>query len=451
MPGKFTPLLGQKEVLLTFTDKPVTPWGGLVLFAEFAREQGLEGALRQAMPFELTSPNATDPVEVVVAFWAGVLTGSRRFSHLERLRQDQVVHRILGLKRYVSDATFSRFFGRFRHQQVEEMFSALTRWQMGKVTEAFPVPSRGYTLDLDSSVFERYGHQEGAVLGYNPKKHRRPSHHPLFAVLAENHVVIHAWLRSGNTTSHRGADQFLQEALALLPDQLKVSRVRADSGYAVELFLAFLEERGFQYAISAKFTRGLQGKIAALSEWKEIAPGIAVGEVGFQAQGWSRERRVVVIRERTPKKDFVRGRQLFNDPAYVYQAIITNLTDAPEEVWRFQRGRSDSENRIRELKWDYGIDGFCLKRFFPTEAAFRLIYVLYNLITLLQKKLGHAIPRTLGTLRGQILACGAILGKAGRDTVLRLSLRGGWRDRFQGYFNRLFPSENPNCVAVESG
>jgi len=57
-------------------------------------------------------------------------------------------------------------------------------------------------------VFERYGHQEGSLKGYNPRKHGRPSHHPLLAMLAEAKVVVHAWLRSGNTASARGVNSF---------------------------------------------------------------------------------------------------------------------------------------------------------------------------------------------------------------------------------------------------
>jgi len=450
---KTTALLTDDEITLTFTDKPVTPWGGMVLFAKLAKELGLARALRESLPFTLTSPNATDPVDIIVAFMSGVLTGSRRFSHLDRLRHEKALHFILGLRRFVTDSTFSRFFGRFGQKQVDEMFSRLARWQLSKAVETFEVPVQGCTLDLDSTVFERYGHQEGAVLGFNPKKHRRPSHHPLLAMLADIPIVVHAWLRSGNTSSHRGAVQFLMETLDLLPERLKICHVRADSGFAVEAFLAFLEQRSMTYAISAKFTKGLQNKVAGMREedWREIAPGIVVGEVEFQAQGWSCSRRVILVRERTPKKDFVRGRELFDNPAYVYQAILTNRSEAPEYVWRYQRGRSDCENRIRELKWDYGIDGFCLKKFFSTEAAFRLICLTYNLMVIMERKLGNSIHRTLGVLRSQVLACGAILGKAGRKTMLRLSLKGEWRDQFMEWIARLSPSEKTNCVAVGSG
>ena len=49
---------------------------------------------------------------------------------------------------------------------------------------------------------------------------------------------------------------------------------------------------------------------------------------------------------------------------------VTSLDLAPEEVWRLYNGRSDSENRIAELKNDFGINGFCLDPFYATEAAF---------------------------------------------------------------------------------
>src|SRR5438876_12452854 len=71
--------------------------------------------------------------------------------------------------------------------------------------ERLPEREGGYSLDLDSTVFERYGRQEGALKGPNPRKHGRPSHHPLLAVLAEAHFILHGWLRSGNCgTGARG-------------------------------------------------------------------------------------------------------------------------------------------------------------------------------------------------------------------------------------------------------
>lgn len=70
----------------------------------------------------------------------------------------------------------------------------------------FATTQEGYTLDLDSTVFERYGKQDGSLKGHNPRKHGRPSHHPLLAVLCEAHFLLHGWLRSGNCGSSRGVE-----------------------------------------------------------------------------------------------------------------------------------------------------------------------------------------------------------------------------------------------------
>ena len=72
-------------------------------------------------------------------------------------------------------------------KQVQEFFAPLSDWQMQRL----PVRPEGYTLDLDSTVWERYGQQEGSRKGHNPRKHGRPSHHPLLAVLAEAHFLLH--------------------------------------------------------------------------------------------------------------------------------------------------------------------------------------------------------------------------------------------------------------------
>ncbi len=112
---------------------------------------------------------------------------------------------------------------------------------------------------------------------------------------------------------------------------------------------------------------------------------------------------------------------------------------------------AEIETKIRELKWDYGVDGFAQKRFFATEAAFRLMCVTCNLISLLQEKIGQQGYQTLGTLWAHLLTCGAVVGSDGRKTVLRLSLAGPWRERFERALKAFFPTTEVNCAAVGAG
>lgn len=51
---------------------------------------------------------------------------------------------------------------------------------------------------------------------------------------------------------------------------------------------------------------------------------------------------------------------------------------APTETWRLYRDRANAENRIKELKYDFGFDSFNLKGFYATEAA--LTFAIYQMI-----------------------------------------------------------------------
>ena len=65
--------------------------------------------------------------------------------------------------------------------------------------------------------------------------------------------------------------------------------------------------------------------------------------------------------------------------------MVTTLKCAAEDVWRTYRGRADCENRIKELKYDFGADSFCLKNFWATEAALNTVMIGYNLMSLFRQ------------------------------------------------------------------
>ena len=46
------------------------------------------------------------------------------------------------------------------------------------------------------------------------------------------------------------------------------------------------------------------------------------------------------------------------------QPILPNQEQSATDVWRTYRNRGDAENRIKELKADFGAESFNLKGFF---------------------------------------------------------------------------------------
>jgi hypothetical protein len=419
-------------VVLRETARAVTPFGGLSVFFEFLSRIGYAAAIRQHMPVVLTSPNAIEPAQTFTGFLVSVLAGARRFAHAGWLRADRALHALMGLRRFPIDDTIRNLFKRFGHKEVYQFYAGLTRWQLQRLPER----EGGYSLDLDSTVFERYGRQEGAKKGHNPRKHGRPSHHPLLAVLAEAHFVLHGWLRSGNCGAARGVVEFLKEALGLW-ETARIRVVRADSGFFEEKLLEYLEERRWGYIVVARMTRLVKRELNQVVSWRDLDADYAVGEFRAQLLGWSRARRFVVVRERLREERPSPGRRLFEAPGYSFRVLVTSRAEAPEEIWRDYNQRSDMEKRIAELKYDLAADDFCMRQFFATEAAFLAILLLFNLLAEFQRALGFVSYRQPATLRSQVFLCGAVLGRAGHRLVLHLSSAWGGLTSRNALFDKI--------------
>ena len=102
-----------------------------------------------------------------------------------------MLQKIFNIKRAPSNDTYRRFFHKFDLETGSNFFIALYSWMFSQLRFDH------FTLDVDSSVWTRYGKQEGAKKGYNPKKRGRLSHHPLLAFVAEMKMVTNFWLRPG--------------------------------------------------------------------------------------------------------------------------------------------------------------------------------------------------------------------------------------------------------------
>src|SRR3954468_1642995 len=157
VPREVLALLSEERLILRETGRAVTPFGGVAVFVAYLHKVAFVEKLRECMPICWRSPNQIEPAVTLTAFLMSVLVGAKRFAHANWLRGDRALHALLGIDRFPTDDTIRNLFRRFTMGNVQGLFEPLTQWQMERV----PIRSEGYTLDLDSTVFERYGHQEG--------------------------------------------------------------------------------------------------------------------------------------------------------------------------------------------------------------------------------------------------------------------------------------------------
>lgn len=365
-----------------YTDEMVTCWGGMKEMKLLLDKTGIREKLSQLNLPESKSNNSIDVISIIESFWVSVWIGCFRFSHTAVVRVDEVLRQIFGWKRVASATTFGRFFNKFTAAMNHAVFTELYSWFFEQMQ------FDNYILDVDSSVITRYGEQQGSKKGYNPKKPGRNSHHPLFAFVTDLRMVANCWNRSGNTGSSSNAIHFLEETLAILKNKT-IGLFRADSGFCTSAILDFIERKNIAYVMSCTLYANLQSSIYNITKWNAVGEGLWISEIRYKQNKWSRERRIVVIKQSEEIRQRATGKKLktlfssmgiADDKIYRtrYHAFVTNQILPAIEVWEQYKRRGDTENRIKELKEDFGVDGFCMDNFCATETAMRFIMVAYN-------------------------------------------------------------------------
>ena len=370
------------EFEISYTNKEITPWGGMVFLKQMLEKMGFRELVEANKDVPVAGSNRGYRASTIIeSFITSVWCGANRFLHTEVTRHDVALGKIFGWKRTPGQDAYKRFFSKFTQAKNLRVSEYFYTW----IFDNFKFDN--FTLDIDSSIMTRYGQQqEGAKKGYNPQKKGRPSHHPLIAFIADVKLVANMWLRSGDTSSANN-------------------------------FLSFLEE------------------------------GIEICEQMYESRSWCKARRMVIVRQRIKARPQAPGKQLtlFAEEEihrnYRYSAYTTNLKLAPAEVWRIYRGRAEAENRIKELKYDFGFDSFNLKDFYATEAALTFAMIAYNLMSLFRTfLLQEKTQKTLSTLRYRTFAIGAYFEKLDGKLVLKIALNKKRRTWFTGlwYHSKTF-------------
>ena len=424
------------EFDISYTSKEITPWGGMVFLKQMLQKIDFRKLVEENPDLPVSGSNRGYSTSTIVeGFITSIWCGANRFLHTEVTRHDAALGKIFEWKNTPGQDTYKRFFSKFTQATNQKVSDYFYSWFFNNVK------LDNYTLDIDSSVMTRYGEQEGAKKGYNPRKKGRASHHPLIAFIADVKLVANMWLRSGNTSSANNFLSFLEDTLSKLKNKT-IGLIRLDSGFYQSNILDYLEEKVMNYVVAVKFSQPIQRLIHASENWIILDTGIEICEQIYQSDSWQKPRRIVVVRQKIKDRPKAPGKQLalFAEEEiyknYRYSAYVSNLNLPAVEIWRLYRGRGDAENRIKELKYDFGFDSFNLNDFFATEAALTFAMIAYNLMSLFRMfVLQEKTQKTLSTLRYRTFAIGAYFEKVNDRLVLKIALNKKRRAWFSGLWN----------------
>ncbi len=148
---------------------PFTLSGYLPFFSEFLHVGGIFEDWVSDCPLEYKSNNAPEVADILGTATLSILSGHTRYSHMASLFGDTVAAEIMGLDKIVSHDSLVRAL--YKMDETEA-----TSWMQKHLIKTYEALLKApYVLDMDPTVKPIYGHQEGAVKGYNPTKPGRPS------------------------------------------------------------------------------------------------------------------------------------------------------------------------------------------------------------------------------------------------------------------------------------
>lgn len=363
----------------------VTPFGQLAFFVEFLKTGGLFDPWVDDSPLRYTSNNAPAKRDVLGTVLLSVLAGHHRYSHITTVRSDNVNPGLLGMSKVVSEDAVRRAFN-----QMDE--TAGVDWLTHHLKRCYdPLLSAPWIMDGDTTVKPLYGKQEGAVVGYNPHKPGRPSHSYHTYLMANTRLVLDVEVQPGNRTAACHSVPGLWKLLDRIPRKNWPAFFRGDSAWGNEAFMAEAESRGLAYLSKLRLTRNVRRLIEQAfrrADWEHAGQGWEGVEEELTLMGWSKKRRVIVLRRALQGDIAISGDddQMYlsfletegTAKRYEYAVLVTSLSDEVLTIAQHYRDRADAENNFDELKNQWGWGGYTTKDLKRCRLMARIVALLYN-------------------------------------------------------------------------
>ena len=365
----------------------------------------------------------------------GHFIGIDKLERLKLLKNDPLVREFdISVK---EPETVSRFLSNFSFKTTQ-MFREINFKVFKKLLSKSGLTS--ITIDIDSSVINVEGHQEGATKGYNPKKLGNRCYNVQFAFCDELKAYVTGFVRSGNAYTANGAAELIKEIVATLKAQNLEIFFRMDSGYFDEEIIETIESLGCKYLIKAKAYATLVSQVTASSAvFLKGIDGRETAELLIKLDKWKKKRRFVVSRVLKPEKERAQL-SLLEGSEYDYFFFVTNTDLESEAVVLSYEKRGNAENYIKEAKYDMSVGHLLLKSFWANEAVFQMMMLSYNLFLLFKFDYLDVSEyrQQIKTFRLKYVFLAAKIIKTARSVIMKLSSKYPYQEVYK------------KCICLES-
>lgn len=364
----------------------VTQFGQMPFFIDFLKTTKLFDSWVESCPLKYASHNAPEVRDLLGTIMISILAGHKRYAHITSIRSDRVNPALLGMKKVVSEDSVRRGFSKID----EEAGADWLRQQLKNSYDA--LLSEPWILDIDTTVKPLYGHQEGAVVGYNPTKPGRPSHVYHSYVIGNLRLVLDVETQAGNESSSAHAQPGLWNVIDDLAKSHRPHLIRGDCGFGNDKVMLEAESRGLDYLFKLKQTNNVKRLISrsiSKNQWTDAGQGWEGIWDSIKLVGWTDERLVLVLRRKL-KGDIVLVDskktlpqqiafiEVEDGAKYEYSVLVTSRKDDVLTVAQLYRDRADVENIFDEMKNQWSWGGFTTRDLSRCKLMARISALVFN-------------------------------------------------------------------------
>jgi hypothetical protein len=437
--------MGRQQVTVDFQGGQVVTDTGLLPIRLLDKELGVLATLAQRLPDPRAQKLVTHTREALLTQEVyQILAGYADGNDAQVVRQDPLFQTLVdvnpkGERLLASGSTVNRFHHAYTRRQAElpleerpvlrevdaaqtQRLQILNRYLSELFIRTRRRPPLYLILDIDPSDDPTHGQQ---VLSCFHGYFDQYQYFPLFVFDGETGFPLAAWLRPGTVHASCGAVSTLRSIVGSLraawPEVLIL--VRGDTGMAVPEVYEFCEAEGLLYVFGYASNEVLKRRTeAALNDlqtyyacYQHREPDVQRFEVieDYQAEGWSRPRRIVAKIE-------------INRHGVNRRFLVTNLSGQGQGIYHgvyVQRG-DVPERPIGELKNGLQMDRLSFHRFRANSLKL-LEHTLAYALVVLHREATAALPEVakaqVSTLRSMLWKVGAVVKTSVRRIWFHIS------------------------------
>ena len=405
-----------RAIRLEFHGANISSDAGLLVYAELDEALGMTAMAGESLRDCRTGRNAQHTMTALLRQSVySRLAGYEDVNDAERLAIDPVMRAVVGGRAKDKQAASTSQMARFETQVLTMPCNVAALMDLpGAAVDRVHQqrPFRELILDLDSSVSETYGRQEGTA--YNGH-FECECYHPLFC-FNQFGDLERALLRNGNVASADDWRSVLAPVIERYRDLDIRKFFRGDAAFAIPGLYEHLETEKYLYAIRLKANNVLyhhiEHRLTRPVGRPPKKPVVFYESFAYRAGTWDRSRRVVA------KIEWHQG-ELFPRVGF----IVTNLRRQPKQVVKFYNGRGTAEQWIKEGKNALHWTRLSCREFAANQARLQLFALAYNLGNFLRRL---ALPPsvrqwTLTTLLVKLIKIGAKVVRHARYVTFQLA------------------------------